>query len=377
MKRIEFGEFRLSDKSRQYVNEVLDSNWLTMGQKTKDFETAFANLFNYPHCRAVSSGTMADTLSCMALHELGAKNGDEIICPALSFIATAESIRAANFVPVFVDVGYNLQINTDLIEQAITPRTKGITSVNLMGKTCKLDIIQSICKKHNLYHIVDNCEGYGAKYNGKHSLEYADFETTSHYIAHIVMAGGEFGSVFTKNPEHDKLIEAMRSHGRVGGSLWFDHKYWGVNGKPVDISAAIALGELEDFDNNWNIRTRNMKFFRESFRGYEDLVYFVEEDENCLNAPHGFNIIFKNPKNTSLFYEDMERASIHIKKTFGSMATGHKAFSYLGYQWGDFPVAEYIGENSFHWGVHKYLTDNDLGYVVEKVKESFDKMKGN
>ena len=371
MSKIEFGTFVLSDLSKKYLQEVFDSNWFTMGPKVKQFETKFAEIFKYKYCRMVSSGTTADTISCLALYELGAKAGDEIICPALSFIATANSIRLAGFKPVFVDVCNDLNIDVSLIEKAITSKTRAIMAVNLMGRPAELDVIQDIAKRHGLYVIVDNCEAYGSSFKGKRSLEYADFETTSHFTAHICMVGGESGCVFTKEERHDELVEAIRNHGRVGGSLFFDHPIFGINGKSSDLYAAIGLGELETFWENFYIRRANIEFFRNSLIGYEDLVWMTElDDADRFNAPHAFSVTFKNPNNTLKFKQDLDKADIHLKRNFGCMAT-HGTFKYLGHTTSDFPVAEYMGNNGWHWGCHRHLSQEDLDYLVDSVHKSF------
>ena len=372
--KIEFGEFRLSDSSRKHLNDVITSNWFTMGPKVKLFEKTFAEILNAPYCRMVSSGTTADTISCLALYELGAKAGDEIICPALSFIATANSIRLAGFTPVFVDVRHDLNINVDLIESAITSRTRAIMAVNLMGRPADLDIIQDIAKRHNLRVIVDNCEGYGCSLDGKRSIEYGDFETTSHFTAHICMVGGESGCVLTKEESNDKLVEAIRNHGRLGGSLFFDHPIFGINGKSSDLYAAIGLGELNSFWENFYIRRSNIKFFYDSLSKYQEDVYLtLPDDARRFNAPHAFSIVFKNPANTQIFKRDMDAAGIHLKKNFGCMAT-HGAFKHMGHTKSDFPVAEHCGENGWHFGCHRYLSNEDLYYIIDSVEKSFRNM---
>lgn len=372
-KRIEFGELRIGETARKHINECLDSHWITMGAKVKEFEYRFKNLFDYNFCRMLSSGTTADTACCMNLYNENAKAGDEVIVPALSFIATANAVRAAGLTPVFVDVKKEtLNIDESKIEDKITKRTRAIMTVNLMGRPAELDIIEKVCLDHNLVHIVDNCEGYGSKFKGQHSLEYADYETTSHYTAHIAMSG-EGGCVFTNSSLLDAEIEAIRSHGRLGGKVYFDHPMWGLNFKNTDLHASIGLEQLDDFWNNFNIRKRNVIFIREALRGYEDLVWFSEEDEGNINAPHGFSLTFKKKENADLFRREIENYSIHVKRNFGCMATQHKTFSYLGYKLGDFPNAEWIGDNGWHLGVHKYLTDDDLVYLTQSLKEILEK----
>src|SRR5687768_10502152 len=134
MKKIPFGKVEFGQIARANINDCLDHNWGSMGLKVYQFEEKYRNLFGYKHTRMVSSGTMADTICCMALYEInGAVAGDEIICPALSFIATANSIRAAGLVPRFVDVRRDtMNIDVDKVERAINHKTRAIITVNLM-----------------------------------------------------------------------------------------------------------------------------------------------------------------------------------------------------------------------------------------------------
>src|SRR5690606_37384448 len=114
-------------------------------------------------------------------------------------------------------------------------------AVNLMGNPCELDVLSDIAFKYGCPLIVDNCEAYGAKLKGKFSLEYADMETTSHYIAHIICSA-EGGTVSSKDKKINDIIQSVRSHGRQPGSLYFDHIRYGLNLKPTDLNASIGLG---------------------------------------------------------------------------------------------------------------------------------------
>lgn len=368
MSRIEFGAFQLTEKTKQNVLGCLESGWLTMGPVVKSFEEKWRKLFQYKHARALSSGTSADTACCMALYEIaGAKPGDEIICPSLSFIATANSIRAAGFIPVFVDVNREtLNIDVSKIEAAITPKTKAIMVVNLMGRPADLDHVQNIATSNGLVVIVDNCEAYGSTYMHQYALHYAQMETSSHFLAHIIFAV-EGGMVSTQNEFIDKQIEAIRSHGRMGGGAYFDHQVFGLNFKPTDLNFSVGLEEVESFWDIFASRKRNVTKIRVACAGLEDKAYFVEEDKHRINAPHAFSITLKQPGKIKTLTDALDKADIAWKRNFGSMPTQHRAFSYLGHNIGDFPEAEYVGDNGIHIGVHKLLSPNDVYRICDVV----------
>lgn len=372
-KKIEFGELRITDLAKKYVQECLDKNWVSIGDKTRLFEEEWKNLFGYKNTVMVSSGTSADIAACLALYDMGAKPGDFIICPALSFIATANSIRAAGFTPLFVDVKKEtLQLDETLLERYINSKgIAGIMVVNLMGKPCRLDTISDMARSKDLPLIVDNCEAYGSTLNDKFSLEYADFETTSHYIAHIICCG-EGGTVSTNRDDLADIIRSVRSHGRQPNSLYFDHVRYGLNLKPTDLHASIGLGEISDFWKIFKRRKENLYKFREAVDGLEHIAYFVEEDENAVNAPHGFSMTLKeeyaNTRNFNKLTQFLEERGIHWKKNFGSMAH-HSAFKYLEYSPNTLKNAQYIGDYGLHIGCHYWLSDDDVAYIQESLRE--------
>jgi dTDP-4-amino-4,6-dideoxygalactose transaminase len=364
---IKFGDLFINKLSKQHIIECLDSNHITCGPKVQQFEQEFANLFGYTNTVMVNSGTSADMAACMALYEYGAKPGDEIICPALSFIATANAIRAAGFKPVFVDVELNsLNIDYSLVEDYITDKTVAIMGVNLMGKPCRMDILAEIAEKYDLKLIIDNAEAYGCQLFGYHALHYADFETTSHYIAHIITCG-EGGTVSTNKDKDADLIYSIRSHGRKPDSIYFDHERFGLNFKPTDLCASIGLGEIDNFWDTYNIRKSNWHKITNNLYNFQDKIWFIKQD-NCEDvAPHGISLTLKPPYNEKIdFLKDgLTKAEIQWKRNFGSMPE-HPCFNYLDQNdWTilRLPRASYIGNYGIHIGCHQFLTDEDIEYI--------------
>lgn len=368
--RIEFGSVQITDTAKRHLDECLSNNWISMGPKVAEFEKQWRSLFGYKYARAVSSGTSADIACCLALYHYGAKPGDEVIVPALSFVATGNSVRAAGFTPRFVDVKLDtMNINENKIEEAITPKTCGIMVVNLMGKPAALSTIKLLAKRFRIPLIVDNCEGYGSKHKGEFALAYCDMETSSHYIAHLICCA-EGGMVSTNDPVIDNLIQSVRSHGRVGGSLYFDHVRYGLNLKMSDVHASLGLGEVERFWEVFNKRRQNVKYIRSCLKGLEDKAWFTEEDAADINCPHGLSITLKPDVKRRIddFHRFLDESSINWKRNFGSMPH-HDAFDYLQIAPGAYPNARYIGDYGIHVGCHYYLSDDDLDYLSNKLRE--------
>ena len=371
--RITFRDIKISDLMRKHINDALDKNWVSMGDKVKAFENEWGRLFDYRYNVAVSSGTDACLAACATLYDaVGAKRGDEIIVPALSFIATSNAVLAAGFTPVFVDIEREtLNINPNKIEEKITSRTKAIMVVHTMGKPCEMDKIMHIANKHNLIVIEEACEAHGAKYKGKLIGHWGDMAAFSFYAAHLVCCG-EGGMVSTNNERLANLLKTIRTHGRDG--LYFDHVRFGLNLRMNDMEASIGLGDIPNFAHTFKKRKDNIYFLLDKFKDLEKFAYFNLEEENDITAPHAFSITLKDPKyDYKEMYKFFEDNSIMCKRNFGSIPTQHRAFAFMGYKLGDFPEAEYVGDNGLHFGIHRYLSQEDLEYISDVVHKYFER----
>ena len=370
--RIDFGDLVIGDTAKKYLQRVLDRNWVSEGENVKEFEDKFAAHFGYKHAIATSSGTDADICSCTALYDFGAKRGDEIITGALSFVATANSILAAGFVPRFVDIELKtLNIDPAKIEAAITDKTKAIMVVHTMGKLCEMDAILEIAKKYDLMVIEDACEAHGATYKGKVVGTIGDMGTFSFYTAHQIVCG-EGGMVVTNNDKIAEVVRSVKSHGRPPGSIYFDFQRIGYNSKMNDMEAALGLEGIEQFEKNFNTRKNNLYKLLEMTKELSDYCYFIKEEKHEKVSPHAFPLVLKNERyDRDRLYSYLESKGIQCKTLFGSLPTQHKAFTFLGYNYGQFPSAEYVGENGLHFGMHQYINDDDLVYIGDSLKEYF------
>ena len=372
--RIEFGDLKIREEAKNHLLEAVKSNFISGGPKVAEFEKKWGELFAYPYNVAVSNGTCADMACCMSLYDFGAKRGDEIIAPALAFAAVGNSILASGFTPKFVDIERDtLNINPNKIEEEITKKTKAIMAVHTMGKPCDMDKIMEIARANNLFVIEDSCEAHGAKYKGKFIGSFGDVSAFSFYVAHIVSCG-DGGIVSTKREDLAKIISSIKSHGRPEGSIYFDHIRHGLNFRMNALTASIGLPELDNFREIFNKRKSNLNYLLEQTKDLQEFVFFNKEEEYEVNSPHAFSLTLKYPRfDYKKLYNFLEENSIMCKRNFGSMPTQHKAFESLGYKLGDFPEAEYIGNNGLHFGIHQFLFKDDLDYASEMVHEYFNR----
>jgi dTDP-4-amino-4,6-dideoxygalactose transaminase len=370
--RIMFGELKIGDTARKYIQRAIDKNWVSEGDNVREFEEKFAGRFGYKHAIATSSGTDADIVSCAALYEFGAHRGDEIIVPALTFVASANSILAAGFVPKFVDIEVEtLNIDPAKIEGALTDKTRAIMVVHLMGKPCKMDQIREIAKMHNLRIIEDSCEAHGATYKNQVVGTIGDMGAFSFYAAHVVVCG-EGGMIVTNNDEIAEVVRSVKSHGRPFQSIYFDFQRFGFNSRMNELTAAIGLEGMANFNETFRKRKQNLYSLLELTRELSDYCYFLKEESHEKVSPHAFPLVLKDSKyDRNRLCNYLESKGIQCKTLFGSLPTQHRAFRFMDGQYGQFPASEYVGENGLHFGIHQYLNEDDLLYVSETLKDYF------
>ncbi len=370
--RISFGHIEVGPAARRWLNDALDRNWVSEGPNVQRFEQGFAQLFGYRHAVATSSGTDAGIVAMSALLERGAARGDEVITPALAFVATANCILAAGLTPKFVDVELEtLNINPALIEAAITPKTRAIQVVHTMGKPCRMKDILAIAKRHKLVVIEDCCEAHGATLNGRVVGSFGAMGLFSFYAAHMVCSG-EGGMIATSDEELAELCRSIRSHGRRGGQLHFTFDRVGYNAKMNDLEAAIGLEGLETFRRTFDVRRRYLTRLWELLAPLQDKLLLYPDGPGEVTCPHAFPLVLRDKRRSvNGLYKHLEARSIQCKTLFGSLPTQHRAFQFLGYKRGAFPVAERIGTTGLHFGVHQYLTDDDIAYAAENVQSYF------
>lgn len=378
---ITFGEGRVGKVATEHILDCIKRDWVTAGPKVKQFEKEWGQLFDYKHNCAMSSGTDAVLNLVASLYDFGAQPGDEVIVPALSFIATANAVRMAGFTPVFVDIECEtLNINAGKVGEAITDKTRAILCVHTMGRMCDMAKLRDIADRHELLLFEDACEAHGASttiYKGDTAYPHyvgtiGDGAAFSFYAAHLVFAS-EGGMVSTSNEKIWESVASTKSHGRKPGDLYFNHERFGFNSKMTDLAASIGLEGVGQFWDTFKTRHHNMQEIKKGLADLRDIAWFSEEDPNSTNCAHGFSITFK-PGHTSKLPELcylLDQAKIQWKRNFGCIPN-HGAFSYLGFSEPDccekWPNAMYCGNYGIHVGLHQYLSRGDIRHMIETFR---------
>ena len=372
--KVPFGTVSITPKARQLIDEALEKKWVTKGRYVKEFEEKFAALFGVKHGVAVSSGTDADALACATLYDYGAKRGDEVIVPALSFIATGNAVFQAGLTPVFVDIKREtLNIDPEKIAARITPRTRAIMPVHLMGKPAEMDSILAIAKKHDLQVIEDAAEAHGAEYRGRKIGSMGAMACFSLYAAHIVTTI-EGGMIITDSEPTAEALRSLRNHGMVGK---FTFERIGFSAKMNELEAAVGLGNIEIFRDILEKRRRNMLYLIDKFCKFDEYFITLKEEAHEKLGPHAFSIILrpglKFTKDEFVAYLDGK--GVDSRNLFYSMPTQCPSYAFLGHKLGDFPEAEYCSDHGTHIGIHQDIEPAQLDYVVDVVGQ-FLKAKG-
>lgn len=392
MTKIPFGTITITDKAKELAIEALNNKRISSGRLVRQFERKFADLYEVKEAVAVSSGTDADALALAVLYDYGAQRGDEVIVPSLSFVATGNAVMHAGFTPVFVDIDrHTLNINPDLIEKAITGRTRAIMPVHLMGKPADMDRINEIASRHKLFVIEDAAEAYGAEYKGKNIGTLGDMAAFSLYVAHIITTG-EGGIVITNDEDKAAILRSLRSHGRAckcetcvsnttsgycakrfnndsKTDIRFVFERHGFSSKMNELEAAIGLGSLDYYYEIVQKRRQNLYAMTELLQKYSDFMYTLHEEEHEKIGPHAFPIIIQKgaPFTRDAFVDHLERNGVDSRNMFQSMPTQCAGFKFLGYSYGQFPEAEYVADYGLHIGVHQDINDDQINYLDEII----------
>jgi perosamine synthetase len=259
----------ITEKEKQYVNEAVESTWISsLGKFIDQFEKEFADFSDTKYAVAVSNGTAAIHLSLVAM---GVKSGDEVIVPDLSFIATANAVLHANAKPVFVDIDpYNLCMDPAKIEAAITDKTKAIMPVHLYGHPADMIAINQIAEKYNLLVIEDAAEAHGAKINGKTVGSWGHCGTFSFY-GNKNLTTGEGGMITTDDEDLYNKLRFLRDH-----AMSKEKRYWhtepGYNYRMTNLQAALGCAQLERAEELMEKRQQIFKWYKEALEGVDGIT---------------------------------------------------------------------------------------------------------
>jgi len=348
------------DEIDSAIQRVLDSGWYVLGKEVSAFEKEFAQFNTVSHAIGVGSGTDALHIALQAL-EIGA--GDEVITTAHTAVATASAIDLVRAMPVFIDIEPDLlTINPDLIEDAITPRTKAIIPVHIYGQPCDMDAIMAIAKKNNIKVIEDCAQAHGAKYNGERIGSMGDIGCFSFYPTKNLGAIGDGGALLTNNDQLSEKVKLIREYGweeRYVSSL----KGW--NSRLDELQAAILRVKLKYLDKDNNIRQRHAKKYNELLKGLP-----LSSPKIRDHCSHVFHLFVVKTNNRDELKEYLQNNGINTTIQYPVPVHQQTYFQNL-YDEKSLPVTEQVAKNILSLPMYPELGENEIHTVSNILKNYF------
>lgn len=352
----------IGEGEKKYVNIALETGYVsTVGSFVGQFEERFATYLAARKAVSTQSGTAAIH---MALHELGIGEGDEVIVPALTFVATVNPVIYVGAKPIFADVDIKTwNISSLEIEKKITDKTKAIIPVHLYGNPCRMDEIMRIAQKHGLCVIEDATESLGAMYAGKHTGTFGDMGCFSFNGNKIITTGGG-GMVVSQDDgkmEHIKFLVNQARNELLG----YYHPEVGFNYRMTNIEAALGLAQMKKLDEFLEKKKTFNAIYREEFENIKG-VHFQDEYENARSSYWMSCIIFEKDIDMPFFQEELNKRGIVTRRVFMPVV---EFPPYQDHRRDDYENSYRIYEKGLCLPGSTLNSIKSIHYVCEKIKE--------
>lgn len=409
--RVNYGGRKFDEKEMRYLVDSCLDFWLTSGRYCNEFERKLGSLLGCRFVSVVNSGSSANLLAFMALTapELGDRRinrGDEVITVACGFPTTISPMIQFGAIPVFLDVSIpSYNINTDLLEDAISDKTKAVMIAHTLGNPFNIKAVKDFCDKHNLWLIEDNCDALGSEYTidgvTKKTGAWGDIGTSSFYPPHHLTMG-EGGAVYTNNALLHKLIRSFRDWGRecicpsgkdnMCGNRFtgqfgelpvgYDHKYvyshFGYNLKITEMQAAIGCAQLEKLDTFTDIRRHNFNYLRDQLSCLSEYLVLPEAEENSNPSWFGFIMTVKGEQDRRDLVRYIESHNIQTRALFAGNIIKHPCMDDIrgtgAYRVvGNLQNTNTILNNTFWIGVYPGMTKEKMNYMTKVIRSYFEK----
>lgn len=363
--KIDFANLKESHKAHQEeIEEAVlrvcrNANYI-MGSEVESLEQELAIFAKSKYAITCSSGSSALLLALMAL---SLKAGDEVITTPFTFIATAEMIALLGIKPIFVDISLeDYNINCDLIEDAITPKTKAVLAVSLYGQPPNLEKLGSICAKRNLKLILDGAQSFGSEFRQKKDSTFGAIATTSFFPAKPLGCYGDGGAVFTQEESLAQKIRSLRLHGEKERYV---HQYIGIGGRLDALQAVILRIKLRGFGNDIVRRNQVANMYNEYLKNANVILPQVLEGRKSVFAQYTIRT-----KNRKTIQECLNQHGIPSAVHYPLGLHLQECFAYLGHKKGDFPNTELASDEVLSLPMNPYLKESEIRQIAEVILDA-------
>lgn len=364
------------DEDVQLITKVIrrGSNW-ALGPEIEEFENKLKEYVGVDYCLTLNSGTSALHASLLS-YNLG--NNDEILVPSFSFIATANSVLFVNAKPVFVDIEEDtFGIDSELISQKISKKSKAIIPMDYGGQSCKIHDIKEKSDNHNLILIEDAAESLGSKIKGRKVGSISDIAIFS-FCGNKVLTTGEGGAIVTNSKEKYEKIKLIRSHGRIDQGNYFSNPYVsdyfevGYNWRMSTLTASLGLSQLNKLDKIINMRKNNAEYISSRISKWHQIKIpkSTLDNENIFQM---YTIRLLNQDMRNELQNFLLQKKIFSKIYFTPIHLSKFYMKKLGTKKGDLPVTEKISEQVLTLPLYPNMEKDEMNYVIESINEFFEK----
>jgi dTDP-4-amino-4,6-dideoxygalactose transaminase len=339
---------------------VYDSHWYIQGKELAEFEKLYSELNSVNHSVGVSNGLDALVLS---LRVLGVGEGDEVIVPSNTYIATAIAVSQVGATPVFVEPcidTYNL--DPLLIEHAITPKTKAIMPVHIYGQACEMDAIIKIAQKHELFIVEDNAQGHLSSFNGKLTGTFGHVNGTSFYPGKNLGALGDAGAITTNDEDLANRLRMLRNY---GSAKKYYNEEIGYNNRLDELQAAFLSVKLNHIQQ-WTAQRKEIaSWYNEFLKDVQGLILPKCHEQ----ADHVYHLYVVRSKYRIELQKFLLENGVQTMIHYPVPPYLQQAYSNLGYKSGDFPIAEEIADTCLSLPIWPGMKNSDVEYIADLIKE--------
>lgn len=335
---------------------ILRKGWYILGEETETFEKNFSKYIGTKYSLGIDNGLNALVL---AFRALDIKNGDEVIVQSNTFIATVMAITMNGATPIFVEPDKYYNIDVDKIEEKITSKTKAICVVHLYGQATNMKKVLELCKKYNLKLVEDCAQAHGAEYNGKKVGSFGDIGCFSFYPGKNLGCFGDGGAITTNNEEIYKRIKLLRSY---GSEKKYHHVEVGYNARLDELQAGLLSVKLSHLGELNSERENIMERYLAEIKN--PLLILPEINKECTHVWHLFVVRVENREK---FEKYLEENGIGTVIHYPIPPHLSKAYEYLGYKSGDFPIAERYAETVISLPIYNGMIKEEIDYVIKKL----------
>ena len=353
--KISLARVEITSKIRENIETALREGMIGGGRFIQEFEKKFAEYIGTKYAVFVANGTLADTLAVAAV----ADGRNEVIIPALTFVAQPNAVIHAGLKPVFVDVDERGQIDPSEIKARINENTLAIFATHLLGRVADLTELRLIAAAEGVYLLEDCCEALGAEGNGKKVGSFGDIGSF-YFYASDHMSTGEGGMCTTNDEKIYRKLVSLRNHGRKSDAIEdvFTFEYVGFNAKGTNLQAAIGLGLLGGLDEAVRKRRKNLAYLG---------GWWFPEIAGEYASPHCFPT-FSEKRDRKI--RELFEAGIEARKLMACIPNPLQcpAYRFLEHKEGDFPKADFFGAKGLYVPCHQFLTEQGLDYLIKNLE---------